>query len=113
VSTFDPIDTRELDRNKAEGDAKKRLAKTVEDEDLKWFMSDRRGRRIVWRLLSDAGVFRSSFNTNAMTMAFNEGNRNYGNKMLAGINAVCPGRFQEMQREALNGRDDGTGKQSN
>ena len=34
----------------------------------------KRGRRIVWRFLERAGVYRLSFNTNAMAMAFAEGN---------------------------------------
>jgi len=114
VSNFDPTDLRGQERNKAEQDAKKRLVQAVEDEDLKWLVSSRRGRRIAWRLLSEAGVFRSSFSQNAMQMAFNEGHRNYGNKLLAAIIALCPEQFQAMQREALNGRDsDGNGNQSN
>lgn len=113
MSTFDPTDLRGNERNKAEQEAKKRLAQEVEDEDLKWLMASKRGRRIVWRLLEVAGVFRISFNTNAMQMAFNEGNRNYGNKLLNSIHMLSPELYPVMVREALNGRDDGNGKQSN
>lgn len=114
MSTFDPTDLRGQERDKAELEAKKRLIQEAEDQDIKWLASSRRGRRIVWRLLAEAGVFRSSFNPSAMQMAFNEGNRNYGNKLLAAIIALCPEQFHVMQREALNGRDsDGNGKQSN
>lgn len=77
-------------------------------------MTSKRGRRIVWRLLEEAGVFRISFNPNAMQMAFNEGNRNYGNKLLASIHALCPELYPVMVREVTNGRDsDGNGNQSN
>jgi len=114
VSTFDPTDLRGQERDKAELKARQRLVQEVENQDTKWLMSSRRGRRIIWRLLSEAGVYRSSFNTNAMQMAFAEGNRNYGNKLLAAINALCPEQYHVMQREAVNDRDsDGNGDHSN
>lgn len=114
VSTFDPIDLSGQERNKAELVAKRRLAQAGENEDLKWLMASKRGRRIAWRLLEEAGIFRISFNTNAMQMAFNEGNRNYGNKLLNSIHTLCPELYPVMLKEALNGRDsDGNGNQSN
>jgi hypothetical protein len=113
VNHFDPIDLKGQEDFKAEQAAKKRIAQEAEDQDLKWLMAGKRGRRIVWRLLSEAGVFRSSFNANAMTMAFNEGHRNYGTRLLAAIMAICPELFHVMQSEALNGRNDGNGNQSN
>lgn len=76
-----------------------RLAKTNEDEDFKWLMGSKRGRRIVWRLLDRAGVFRLSFNTNAMQMAFAEGNRNEGLRVLSQIHTLCPELYQVMVKE--------------
>lgn len=114
MSTFDPTDLRGQERDKAELVAKKRLVQEVENEDLKWLMQSKRGRRIVWRLLEAAGVFRISFSTNAMQMAFAEGNRNYGNKLLNSIHLLCPELYPVMLKESLNGRDsDGNGNQSN
>lgn len=114
MSNFDPIDLKGQEDFKAEQAAKKRITQEVEDQDLKWLMSGKRGRRVVWRLLSEAGVFQRTFNTNAMTMAFNEGHRDYGTQLFAAIMALCPEQFLVMQSEALNGRDgDGNGKQSN
>lgn len=110
----DPTDLRGQERDRGELKAQRRLAQEVEEQDLKWLMANKRGRRIVWRLLEEAGVFRISFNTNAMQMAFNEGTRNYGNKLLNSIHMLCPELYPVMQREALNGRDsDGNGNQSN
>ena len=68
-------------------------------DDLKWLMSSKRGRRIVNRLLKNAGVFRSSFHTNALQMSFNEGNRNFGLKLLADVTEHCPDRYTEMMEE--------------
>jgi hypothetical protein len=110
VSTFDPTDLRGQERNKAELEAKRRLVQEVENEDLKWLMGSKRGRRIVWRLLEEAGVYRISFNTNAMQMAFAEGNRNYGNKLLNSVMLTCPELYPVMVREVKNGRDDGNGQ---
>lgn len=115
MSSYDPTDLRGQEATKAERQAKERLAKEVEDGDLKWLMGSRRGRRIVWRLLEQAGVFRLSFNTNAMSMAFAEGNRNFGNRTLAQIHSLCPELYPVMVKEntANVSSNDGTGEKSN
>ena len=51
------------------------------------------------RLLGDAGVFRSSFNTNALQMAANEGNRVYGLRVLNRVMALAPEKFEHMLKE--------------
>lgn len=63
-------------------------------------MGTKRGRRIVWQQLDRAGVFRLSFNTNAMQMAFAEGGRNEGLRTLAQIHATCPELYPVMLKEA-------------
>lgn len=100
MSNYDPTDIRGQERAKSEEDQRNKLAKDTEESDIKWLVSTKRGRRITWRLLEQAGVFRLSFNTNAMTMAFNEGNRNNGNRMLALINSVALESFVLMMKEA-------------
>lgn len=110
---YDPTDLNGIERRKAEDKAKERTSLKVEEDGLKWLMGQKHGRAFVWRLLEDAGVFRISFNTNAMQMAFNEGNRSYGNKLLAQVNSLCPEQYAVMQKEALNGRNDGSGSNTN
>ena len=100
MSSYDPTDIRSQERAKSEQEQRSKLAKDTEESDLKWLMGSKRGRRIVWRQLEQAGVFRLSFNTNAMQMAFNEGNRNNGNRLLAQINEVNPDAFTLMLKEA-------------
>lgn len=100
--SYDPLDIRSQERAKAESDERNRLARDSEEADLKWLMGSKRGRRIVWRLLDRAGVFRLSFNTNAMTMAFAEGNRNEGLRILAQIHALCPELYPVMVKEQTN-----------
>lgn len=75
-------------------------AKTDAIDDLLWLMSDKRGRRIVWRLLSEAGIYQLTFTGDALTSAFKEGQRNQGLKLVAQITQHCPDRFSEMQKEA-------------
>lgn len=102
---YDPTDIRQQERAKADTETRTRLAKDTEEGDVKWLMGSRRGRRIIWRQLDRAGVFRLSFNTNAMTMAFAEGNRNEGLRILALIHSLCPELYPTMVKEALDARN--------
>lgn len=109
MNEFDPTDIRAEERAQADTETRRRLSKDTEDSDIKWLMSSKRGRRIVWRQLDAAGIFRTSFSTNAMSMAFAEGNRNYGLKLLGIVHIVCPELYPVMVREANDQRnlDDG------
>ena len=98
----DPLDTEATDAIRKTLADQARLSALREAEDLKWLMSSKRGRRIVNGLLQQAGVFRSSFNTNALQMSFNEGNRNTGLRLLAAITEACPERYAEMIEESKN-----------
>lgn len=114
MSNHDPLDLRAQEREKDDKILRARLERENEEADLKWLMSSKRGRRIVWRLLDQAGVFRLSFNTVAMQMAFAEGNRNYGNRILAMINSFCPELYPVMVKEQKNdGNADDGSQQSN
>ena len=46
--------------------------------DIRALMKLPAGRRVVWRLLEQAGVWRSVFNPEPLRMAFAEGQRNLG-----------------------------------
>lgn len=113
-STYDPTDLNAQDRSRDDEATRRRLSAEVEGLDVKWLMGSKRGRRIVWRLLEQAGVFRLSFNTNAMQMAFNEGNRSYGNRTLDLIYRTCPELYTVMLKESNDGRSsDGNGTNPN
>jgi hypothetical protein len=87
TDTFDPgAQDEELKERRT---AAARLAH-AEDEDIKWLMSSKRGRRIVWRLVANAGVYRSTFNENPLTFAHQEGQRNGGLAVLAMVLRACP-----------------------
>lgn len=103
MTEHDPTDIAEQERAASQRAAEYANNRATEGDDLKWLMGSKRGRRIVWRLLSQAGVFRLSFSTNAMQMAFNEGQRNFGNSTLALIHSQCPELYPVMVKE--NSRD--------
>lgn len=62
-------------------------------------MSTVNGRGWMYDLLESCHVFASSFDTNALSMAFNEGSRNVGLRVLASIMATAPDEYVRMMRE--------------
>ena len=104
VTNYDPLDLRGQAKAKADRELRERIARENEEADIKWLMSSKRGRRIVWRLMDRAGVFRSSFNTNSMSMAFAEGNRNYGLQILGIIQTQCPELYPVMMKDLTHER---------
>ena len=106
MSNYDPLDLRNQEKTEADKKLRDKLVRENEEVDLKWLMGSKRGRRIIWRLLDQAGVFRLSFNTNAMSMAFAEGNRNFGNRTLSLIHTHCSELYPQMVKENSNGNAD-------
>ncbi|NDF13319.1 MAG: endopeptidase [Proteobacteria bacterium] len=102
--SFDPMDLRGQEQAEADARDEAKLEAKVEEEDLKWVMSNKRGRRFVWRLLDRAGIYRSSFTGNSTTF-FNEGQRNIGLMLVAAIHEACPDQYLAMIKEQKHGRD--------
>lgn len=100
MTTRDPTDLRSTAAEAETDKAKLTRDERQEQEDIKWLLAHRPGRRIAWKLMSDAGVFRTTFNTSGSVMAFNEGQRAQGLKLLAQIMALAPDAFTLMQKEA-------------
>lgn len=74
-------------------------------EDVQWVMGNARGRRFLARLLADAGVFRSSMADAAERIAFNEGQRNAGLRLLSILTSAAPDEYLIMEKERIsNGR---------
>lgn len=96
----DPFDIDGQQQQRDEAQKRARLAEVTEVDDLKWLLSSKRGRRILHRQLMRARVFHPSFNTNALQMAFAEGNRNQGLALLTVITEHFPERYSEMLQEA-------------
>lgn len=98
MSDFDPTDIAANDQREA--DRKEAVKRTVEQEveDLKWLMSDKRGRRAMWQLLAFTGVFRNPFRGSPET-DFCCGMMNVGQKYLGDINQHAPERYNQMVTE--------------
>ena len=68
-------------------------------EDFEWVMSDVRGRRYIWGLLEEAGVYGSSFDGTNEGTIFAEGQRNMGLRILAQIHEAAPELYATMIKE--------------
>lgn len=99
LTDHNPTDPSGNERALTERDLRAQIAQGMEKDDVRWLMESERGRRIVWRLLSNAGVFRSSWSQNALVMAYCEGFRNYGLGTLLSINSACPEAYAAMVQE--------------
>jgi hypothetical protein len=64
------------------------------------FLGDPEGRRYFYDLLASAHAFSTSFATNALSMAFREGERNFGIRLLADIVEASPDAYLLMLKEA-------------
>lgn len=109
-----PFDLREQERAEAERATREEYDRLDRVNEIKWIMGNEIGRRFMWRILEQAGVFRSTFSNDALTMAFAEGNRNEGLRQLAMIHEVCPEMYPVMLKESTSARrnhtdDDPTG----
>mgnify|MGYP000987292921 CR=1 FL=1 len=94
----DPTDIRAQERAREEQKKRAEHVAELEADDFKWLMANKRGRRIVWRLLEQTGVFRTSFRLNN-EMAFLEGQRNVGLILIGLIHAHCPEAYMTMLKE--------------
>lgn len=102
MENTDPLDLDEIPQRSKDAAAKQRQLTKELSDDIKWLMKERRGRRIVLRSLEAAGVFQLSFNTNSMTMAFNEGRRSEGLRLLSQLHEHCPDQYTLMMQEKRN-----------
>lgn len=106
TSGFGPIGEKQA----REAQERQRAERDAEAADIVWIMGSKQGRRVVRRLLSQARVFQSVFDTNAMAMAFAEGRRNQGLKLLDLVNTHCPQLYPVMMREADERNTTGRGR---
>ena len=74
----DPTDLKRQERDAEADEAGARERRRKELDDLRWLLAHPQGRRIATRLLSETGVYRSTFHTSGSVMAFNEGCRRIG-----------------------------------
>jgi hypothetical protein len=89
------------DRNqvRAAGKKEKEFRKR-ELNDVRSLLAIAPGRRFLWRLLSSAGVFRSSYTGDANGTMFNEGRRDLGLMVLSETTEADPNAYAKMVQES-------------
>ena len=98
--SYEPFKNDERKAQNAEREERRVMERAA---DLRYVMDNAAGRRVIHRLLTDAGVFRSSFSAdNPHETSFNEGARNLGLKVLAEIMNVASTQYLQMLEEAKN-----------
>lgn len=105
MSEYDPTDLKDLDRRQADKAARSKASKDTEEEDIKWLMKTKQGRRVMWTLLERCGTFGDPFNTNAMLMASNAGQQRVGRAYFATVQSVAPEQYLPMVKEAKERND--------
>jgi hypothetical protein len=80
---------------------RERMAAEQARADLQSVMGSEAGRRFMWSLLGDCGMYRASFNNSGSITAFNEGQRDIGLRLVARITQECPEQYLAMQGEAI------------
>jgi len=65
------------------------------DEGLRELVSNRNGRELVWWMLSEAGIYQTSFTGNSTTF-FNEGKRSIGLVLLDRLIRMRPDAYAQM-----------------
>jgi hypothetical protein len=99
ATTDDPTDLKRQEREAEADEAGARERRRKELDDLRWLLGHPQGRRIVSRVLDEAGVFRSSYNHSGSLMAFNEGRRHIGLWMTAELMEASADGYLKILKE--------------
>lgn len=104
---IDPTNLAALEEQRSKEKDRIRFERQVELDDLKWLMGSKRGRRIVWRLLSATGVYRQSYTGNGSDTFFREGARSIGLQLVEKLHAIDGGAdlYALMRNEAKANRN--------
>ena len=98
--TYDASSRKDIRR--AEKDS--RLIDRQRTEIISGLMQSTSGRAYLWNELSLAHIFATSFSLDPLQMAFSEGERNCGLRLLNDIMETAPEDFILMMREQQHGR---------
>lgn len=96
---YDPVDLDAQDDAAAEVKTREQIALENEIGDLRKLMGNKHGRRVVYRLLDQAHLYSSSIRPDALQMAFAEGERNFGLRLMAKVTLYCGEEYLTMLQE--------------
>lgn len=98
----DPVDIEAQEERQRVQEELDVIHSFIRNNDMEWVLSDERGRRFVWWLLEEAGVYSSSYDGTSEGTIFNEGNRVLGLKVLERIHEISPEKYLQMIKEREN-----------
>lgn len=78
---------------------KEKKKELEESEDLRFVMKDQRGRRVIWRILSECGAYHSVFSTNSLVTHYNSGKQDLGHWLMAEATSVDENLYFSMFKE--------------
>lgn len=81
-------------------DHESRLREENDKNDLRWVLSDKRGRRVLWKFLEFCHIFETSFNQSGSVMCKLEGQRTVGLYMVDMITRADQSKFFVMMQDA-------------
>lgn len=87
-------------KEKKNNDRQQELNKLQSENDIKFVMSSAKGRRFVWALLCECGIYGLSFRNDGYT-DFREGMRNIGLMYLAKAGNLAPQDYIKMMNESV------------
>lgn len=105
MAQYEPYDT-ERNQVRQAVEEKRRLALEQEDEDLRWLMSTKQGRRVMHMFLTTSRMFQSSYTGDNGTF-FREGMRNVGLILTARLHTLTASEYLLMLEEAQHAPSDG------
>lgn len=73
--------------------------KRRERNDIEFLLSSPQGRRFLWKLLCECGIYELSYVQDSDMTAFNEGRRTVGNNILSDILDVDPDGYSMLIKE--------------
>lgn len=78
-----------------------KLAAIEDERGMRYLMGSGEGRRMIWKLIEIAGVYRGTFHTDRGVMSYLEGKRAQGLLLLDLIGLHCPEQYEKMRQENL------------
>lgn len=79
---------------------KEKILADNELNDLKFILATEQGRRFIWAVLSDCGIYTESADNSGSWTYYKEGKRSIGLKLLSKIMATDPDSYLRMIKES-------------
>lgn len=98
MSTYNPFDVAAQQESVLVRGEQAERAALQADADMQAVMATLHGRRVLWRLIDASGVFRCVL-ADGTGLAFNEGARNVGLRLMAELRNAAPAEYLRMLEE--------------